>query len=255
MRVRVRYFAMQRQQLGRREEVLELPVGATIGEAWQRLVAANDVLAPASGFVRFARNGRYAGTDEPLADDDELALIPPVAGGEGSDSDGRLSQPAPHLELTGEPIDDARIAAIVGGVASSTDGAVAIFIGRTRETPGTPAPGQEAEAALHAGRAVEALEYEAFEPMALAEMGRIAAEIASDLGVERLSIVHRTGTVTVGEISVAIAAAAPHREAAFDACRYAIEELKARVPIWKSERFADGAVWLGAPARHGPEGG
>jgi molybdopterin converting factor small subunit len=79
MEVRVRYFAMQRQQLGRRDERLELGDGATIGDAWARLVETHDVLAPAGETIRFARNGRYAGAHEPLADGDELALIPPVA--------------------------------------------------------------------------------------------------------------------------------------------------------------------------------
>jgi molybdopterin synthase catalytic subunit len=140
-------------------------------------------------------------------------------------------------------------------VPTDADGAVTLFVGRTRVTPGTPAPGQEEAAARHAGRSVEALEYEAFEPMALAELGRIADEIEERFGVTGLAIVHRTGEVAVGEVSVAIAAAAAHRGAAFDACRYAIEELKARAPIWKSERFADGSVWLGAPARDGPHDG
>ena len=129
----------------------------------------------------------------------------------------------------------------------------ATFVGRTRETPGTPAPGQEAEAARFAGQRVEGLEYEAFEPMALAVLETIADEIAARFDVRRLAIVHRVGAVAVGEVSVLIVAAAPHRDAAFAACRYAIEELKARAPIWKAERFADGSVWLGAPARTGPE--
>jgi molybdopterin synthase catalytic subunit len=137
-------------------------------------------------------------------------------------------------------------------VGTDADGAVATFVGRTRETPGTPAPGQEAEAARFAGQRVVGLEYEAFEPMAIAVLEAIAAEILERYGVRRLAIVHRTGAVAVGEASVVIVAAAPHRDAAFAACRYAIEELKARAPIWKSERFADGQVWLGAPARTGP---
>ena len=91
--------------------------------------------------------------------------------------------------------------------------------------------------------------------MALAVLGQIADEIEARFGVRRLAIVHRVGEVAVGESSVLIVAAAPHRAEAFDACRYAIEELKARAPIWKAERFADGSVWLGSPARHGPEGG
>jgi molybdopterin synthase catalytic subunit len=85
--------------------------------------------------------------------------------------------------------------------------------------------------------------------MVLAVLSAIGKEIESRFGVHRLAIIHRTGTVPVGEASVVIAVAAAHRGAAFDACRYAMEELKARAPIWKSEHFDDGSVWLGAPAR------
>jgi molybdopterin synthase catalytic subunit len=90
--------------------------------------------------------------------------------------------------------------------------------------------------------------------MALSVLDDIADEIEARLGVRRLALIHRVGDVPVGASSVLIVVAAPHRAEAFEACRYAIEELKARAPIWKSERFADGSVWLGAPARHGPEG-
>ena len=141
---------------------------------------------------------------------------------------------------------------LADALATDVDGAVVGFIGRTRGTPGTPAPGQEAEAARHAGRAVESLEYEAHEPMALAMLGRVADEIAARFGVERLAIVHRTGEVPLGEPSVAIVAVSAHRDAAFEAARYAIDETKARAPIWKAERFADGHVWVGEIARDGP---
>ena len=139
-------------------------------------------------------------------------------------------------------------------VASAADGAVVAFVGQTRVSPGTPAPGQEAEAERFAGQVVTGLSYEAFEPMALSVLEDIADEIEARLGVRRLALVHRVGDVAVGASSVLIVVAAAHRAEAFEACRYAIEELKARAPIWKSERFADGSVWLGAPARHGPEG-
>jgi molybdopterin synthase catalytic subunit len=137
-------------------------------------------------------------------------------------------------------------------LASRAVGAVVAFLGRTRITPGTPAPDQVAEAARHAGRDVETLEYEAHESMALRILGDIADEIAARFGVERLALVHRTGDVPLGEPSVAVVAVSPHRGAAFDAARYAIDETKARAPIWKAERFADGHVWTGAPARSGP---
>jgi molybdopterin synthase catalytic subunit len=127
------------------------------------------------------------------------------------------------------------------------------FLGRTRSTPGTPAPGQEIEAARHAGRSVQALEYEAHPSMALATLAAIADEIEARFGVDRVAIVHRTGDVPLGDASIAVVAVAPHRDAAFEAARYAIDETKARAPIWKAERFADGHVWIGHQARMGPE--
>jgi molybdopterin synthase catalytic subunit len=129
------------------------------------------------------------------------------------------------------------------------------FLGRTRRSPGTPAPGQEAEAARHAGRSVDSLEYEALEPMALTVLGQIADEVADRFGVDRLAIVHRSGVVPLGEPSIAVVAVSPHRDAAFRAARYAIDETKARAPIWKAEQFEDGHVWIGQAARTGPAAG
>jgi molybdopterin synthase catalytic subunit len=123
------------------------------------------------------------------------------------------------------------------------------FTGRTRVTPWTPAPGQEAEAAQHAGRVVEELDYEAFEPMAIRVLDQIADEIEERFGVRRVAIVHRTGVVPLGDSSIVVVAVAPHRDAAFAAARYAIDETKARAPIWKAERFQDGVVWIGEAAR------
>jgi len=88
--------------------------------------------------------------------------------------------------------------------------------------------------------------------MALRVLATIADEIVDRFGVERLAIVHRTGEVPLGEASIAVVAVSPHRDAAFRAARYAIDETKARAPIWKAERFRDGHVWIGEPAREGP---
>jgi molybdopterin synthase catalytic subunit len=166
------------------------------------------------------------------------------------DGDGRRI-----LQLRETPITTTILAELTNALAVPEDGAVVGFLGRTRSTPGSPAPGQEAEAARHEGRAVESLEYEAHEPMALATLSAIADEIQARFGVDRVAIVHRTGEVPLGEVSIAVVAVAPHRDAAFHAARYAIDETKARAPIWKAERFADGHVWIGHQARTGPEEG
>lgn len=258
MRVTVRLFAMQRAQLGRSDIVLDLPSGADVASAWGALVALHPQLAAAGSSVRFARNRRYVDVDERLDEGDELAVIPPVAGGaEGDVSSGPPLEEAGaahpdrrrHLAVTAEPVSAVLLGRLREAVATPDDGAVAVFLGLARQTPGTPAPGQEAQAARFAGGLVTGLTYEAFEPMALDVLAEIADEMEARFGVRRVAIIHRVGEVGVGEVSVAIAVAAPHRGEAFDACRYAIEELKSRAPIWKSEHFADGSVWLGAPAR------
>ena len=282
LRIRVRLFAVQRELAGTREVPLDLPAGATIEDGWAALVARFPILAPGRPSVRFARNGEYAESTEALADGDELACIPPVSGGADSADEaypadtagaagstsatGRASVTGPPsatrpasatdadrpiriLELWAEPFPAALAEDLSARLATAADGAIVVFVGRTREWPGTPAPGQEAEAARHAGRTVDALEYEAHEPMALAILAQIADEIAERFAVVRLAIVHRTGVVPLGEASVLVVAASPHRDAAFAAARHAIDETKARTPIWKAERFLDGHVWIGAPAR------
>jgi MoaE-MoaD fusion protein len=247
VRVRVRMFAVQRELAGAREVPLELEAGATVESAWGALVAQYPILAPGRPSVRFARNGEYVDATERLEDGDELACIPPVSGGaSGEPAATRI------LELRAEPLGRTILADLTDRLATPGDGAVVGFIGRTRQTPGTPASGQEVEAARHAGREVEALDYEAHESMVLAVLAQIADEIATRFGVTRLAIVHRTGEVPLGEASIAIVACAPHRGAAFDAARYGIDETKARAPIWKAERFANGHVWIGEPARSGP---
>ena len=250
IRIRVRLFAMQREAAGRRELAVEVAEGAVVEDAWAAAVDAVPALAPGRSSVRFAVNGEYADSTQALADGDELACIPPVSGGSGEGSgEGR----AWILELRAEPFGAGLATELADRLATDEDGGVVTFIGRTRVTPGTPAPGQESEAARHAGREVDELEYEAFEPLALRVLGEIAAEIEARFGVARLAIVHRTGVVPLGEVSILVVAAAAHRGSAFDAARYAIDETKARAPIWKAERFADGHVWIGDVARTGPE--
>lgn len=136
-----------------------------------------------------------------------------------------------------EPLD---LAALVASVASPDAGAIASFLGTSRRT---------SHDAAKVEKAVETLWYEAYEPMALAKLRAICDEAERRFAATAVACRHRTGEVPVGEASVAIAVAAPHRAAAFDACRFVIEEIKRTVPIWKRERFADGAEWVeGTPA-------
>ena len=250
MHVRIRLFAIQRELVGAREVALELAEPASVEDAWAAMAERFPVLAPGRASLRFARNGDYADPGTALADGDEVAFIPPVSGGAGTTPpDANRTR---ILELRDGPLPASILADLEARLATDEDGAVVGFVGRTRVSPGTPAPGQEAEAARHAGRSVEALDYEAHEAMVGRVLGAIADEIADRFGVERLAIVHRIGVVPLGEASIAVVAVSPHRDAAFRAARYAIDETKARAPIWKAERFADGHVWVGEPARSGP---
>lgn len=142
------------------------------------------------------------------------------------------------VRLVDAPIDLAALTA-----TAPRDGALALFVGVVRDT--------------NAGRRVLRLEYEAYAEMALQELERIEAEARRRWPVSELRIVHRLGRLEIGEASVAVAAASPHRAEAFEACRFAIDTLKRTAPIWKKEFYADGEVWLEGPGEcgHGPAGG
>jgi molybdopterin synthase catalytic subunit len=236
---------MHREVVGMRQLTLELDAGATIEMAWAALVDLHPRLAAGREAVRFARNGEYAGTTEPLSDGDELACIPPVSGGSHAAPSGACS----ILELREASFGPEILVELIERLGSDEDGGVAAFLGRTRRTAGTPAPGQETEAQRHVDESVAGLEYEAHDAMVERVLATIAEEIEERFGVRRLAIVHRIGSVPLGEVSVAVVACAPHRDAAFRAARWAIDETKARAPIWKAERFASGRVWVGEPAR------
>lgn len=138
------------------------------------------------------------------------------------------------IEIVEHTIDATAVASSVGRAAS---GAVVTFVGTTRDH--------------HEGRRVTRLEYEAFVPMALRELERIAATAREQWPVEAVAVVHRIGVVPVGEASVVIAVSAAHRDAAFTACRFVIDRLKQVVPIWKKEHYEGGEIWIGAQSGPG----
>jgi molybdopterin synthase catalytic subunit/molybdopterin converting factor small subunit len=213
MLVLARCFAILRELSAERTE-LRLPERATIDDVWAALAARYPGLSPHRPYVRAARNGAYAGWQQVLADADEVAFLPPVSGG-----------------ATRTAIVDARIdqAALESGLADDGQGAVVTFVGRARNRADD-------------GREVLELEYEAYGPMAESVLAEIAAQAAQDWQAS-IGVVHRVGVVPIGEASVVIVAAAPHRDAAYRASRFVIEAIKERLPIWKRERFADGTEW------------
>ena len=220
MRIHVRYFAYFREQLGRSREWVDVPEGTDLAALWQLCAADHPQLAAHWDAAVVAINGEYVARDAAIHEGDEVSFLPPVSGGAG------------RCSLTAEPLDSA---ALEASVAGSRHGAVVTFLGIVRETSPT-------------GKQVEYLEYEAFEGMAEREMERIADEIEARWPGSAIAMVHRTGRLEIGEASVAISVATPHRGAAFEACRHAIDRLKETVPIWKKEVFADGSQWVGMGA-------
>jgi molybdopterin synthase catalytic subunit/molybdopterin converting factor small subunit len=245
MRIGVRLFARQREIAGESHLDLEVSDGGSVEQAWQALVSIHPALASTKKYVRFARNGTYATLDEALIDGDEVACIPLLSGRDDGE-DGALVR---NLVISPDPIDTETLRSFEAAVATPVDGAVVLFVGRTRETPRAHAPGEDEEAERHAGHRVVEIDYEVDEAMAARIVEEIAGEIETRFGVRRLAVVHRVGTVPLGDATVAIAVASPHRSEAFDACRYAVGEFKARTPIRKSERFDDGSVRVVEPAQ------
>lgn len=235
MRIAVRTFAAYRQAIGQGELSLDLPAGTTPGQVWSTLVERYPDLRRFPPPARFAVNDAFVGPEHTLAEQDEVALIPPVSGGDDGVSDAGAEAGSISAEirvgLTRQPID---AAALVASVNDPRGGAVMLFCGTVRE---------------HSrDRHVQFLEYEAYQALAEREMRRIAEEAARRWPVLHLAAVHRLGHLNVGETSVAIAVSAPHRADAFAAARFVIDTLKQTVPIWKKEVWGDGEEWIGSGA-------
>lgn len=213
MKIRLLAFASAGDALGATEMDLELAEGSRVADLRSRLDREHPKIIPFWPRLAVAVNGRIVSPEEPLRDGAEVALLPPVSGGTDE----------PRAALVDGPIDTGRAVAAVSGPGR---GAVVVFLGTVRNQ--------------HAGRTVEKLTYSAYRAMALEGLRRIVADLEAGHQDLRAAIVHRLGEVPVGEPSVVIAVASPHRAAAYEASRTALERLKAEIPIWKREHYADG---------------
>jgi molybdopterin synthase catalytic subunit/molybdopterin converting factor small subunit len=207
--VRVRLFAGLRERAGRGERSVQLPDGSVAGDVWAALELGDE---PAG--LAYAVNRAYVDRSRPLADGDEVALIPPVSGG--------------SFRLTSDPIDPS---AVVAEVEDERAGAIATFVGTVRRES--------------RGRTVLRLEYEAYDEMAENVMADLGAQLEAKYDLCAVAITHRTGICVPGEPSVAIAVSAPHRQDALAACTEAINTLKQTVPLWKKEVYEGGEEWIG----------
>ena len=209
VQVRIRLFAGLRERAGTGTRMLDLPDGASLGDVWPELGLGDEPPG-----LLYALNKRYSDKGAPLSAGDEVALIPPVSGGD--------------FRLSDEPLS---LDAVVREVARDEAGAVASFLGTVRNRS--------------RDRDVLYLEYEAYEGMAEEMMEELARELTGRHDLLAVAIHHRVGRVEIGEASVAIAVSSAHRAAALAACREAIDTLKGTVPLWKKEVYAGGEEWIG----------
>ncbi len=220
MNVRIIYFAAARDLAGCTDEALMHPARAlTLAEFVSWLGEQRPRLAPYLARMRFALNGEFADSEARIGDGDEVAVLPPVAGGDGS---GVLAE----VRVAPLSVDE-----VLAAVRHASAGAVALFLGVVRDH--------------HEGQPVQRLDYEAYRELAEKEMHRILEALTAAHAGVRLAALHRVGELAIGDIAVIVAASAAHRGEAFAACRAAIDQIKERTPIWKREWAPDGsALWV-----------
>ena len=226
MRIRVLLFGQLKDIVGKPEETLELASGASLADLVADYGHRFAQFQPLAGSIACALNQEYAPASALLKDGDEVGLLPPVSGGVQTETETRLQLQSPHCAIVQERIATQKIA---DNLKAPEDGATVVFEGIVRNNT--------------RGRRTLYLDYEAYKPMAINEMEKLAQQALEQFKIRDVRVVHRLGRMEIGETSVLIVVSSAHRGAAFDACRWMIDTLKKTVPIWKKEYFADGAVW------------
>lgn len=227
MKVRVLFFGIAREITGFAQDSPNVAAGESVSGLFRQYAARFPRLDGIAASLVMAVNQEFSDPTHKLAENDEVAFLPPVSGGAGPWTQA-IEEPAGHFfALTREAIDARGIAQ---RLLRGQDGAVVSFEGVTRDNT--------------KGRPTLYLDYECYETMAIRVMAQIGRELAATHAIDRIAMVHRLGRVEIGETSVAIVVTAPHRKPAFEACAEGITRLKKLVPIWKKEHFEDGAVWV-----------
>lgn len=202
----------------------------TVKQLKDLLAAQHPHAAAAIEQAYVAKNQAYADLQESVSEEDELALIPPVSGGDGH-APKEATESSLEREFYAITTETISVERVTRKVIHPDHGASIVFVGTTRE--------------FTQGKRTVLLEYEAYAPMALRTMEQIGREIADRWPGTLTAITHRLGKVEISEISVVIAISSPHRGSCYEASRYAIERLKQIVPIWKKEIWEDGSEWKG----------
>jgi molybdopterin synthase catalytic subunit len=215
VRVTVKLFGAVREAVGAKDLSLVLQEGSRVADVRDQLAADHPVFEAFGDRLAISVNLEIAGPTTALSDGDEVAILPPVSGGSG------------RCALLERPLD---VGATVARVTGPGMGGIVTFVGAVRD---------------HArGHSIRHLEYDSYPAMAEREMEKIVAQAERRWPGARIAISHRCGHLEVGDIAVVVAVAAPHRDEAFAACRFAIDTLKQTVPIWKKEVTTDGEYWV-----------
>jgi MoaE-MoaD fusion protein len=226
IKITLKLFGSLREAAGESVSEVELPAGSTVADLRQWLAKRNPQVEKLGARLAASINLEIADLESLLSDGDEVAFLPPVAGGDGA---GEAVDPGASRRCT---ISETALceAEVIARVEGPDTGGIVSFIGAVRD---------------HArGHSIEYLEYEAYPEMAEREMEKIADEAAVRWPGIRLAIAHRVGRLDIGDAAVVVVAASAHRAEAFEACRFAIDTLKVTVPIWKREVATDGAYWV-----------
>jgi MoaE-MoaD fusion protein len=224
MQVRVLFFGVLKDVVGRSSEALTLPEQATARDVIEHYEQRFSSLKGMLHSIAVSVNQQYVQPGDRLRAGDEVALLPPVSGGTTSQQNSRMVRD--RVAIVHEKINSA---SVLAEIKQPEDGAVVIFEGIVRN---------------HSrGRYTRFLEYEGYEPMARKELESLVVQARSQYQIREVAIIHRLGRLEIGETSVLIVVVSAHRSAAFEACRWLIDTLKRTVPIWKKEHFEDGAVW------------
>jgi MoaE-MoaD fusion protein len=227
MQVRLLFFATLKDIVGARQMQLEVPGGATIADVLTHLESSFPRIKDYRPVVLTAINEEYVDQNAQVEEGDEVAIFPPVSGGDVGSDLLTISRSSELYQITRDPIDAQSISR---QMLRPEHGAICIFEGVVRNN-------SKGKRTLH-------LVYEAYESMALKKLEEIGIFVRQAWDIGCIAMIHRLGHLDIGETSVAVIVTSAHRRAAFDACHYAIDKLKKVVPIWKKEFFEDGEVWI-----------
>lgn len=214
MKVRARFFGLYRELVGSNQTELEIDDNSNLAKFKQKLLTVFPQLSKFKEVMLLAVNSEYGTSEQKIKDGDEIAVLPPLSGGA-------------DVELTSSPIS---VEALAAKVKQNRHGALVTFTGTIRDN--------------NEGHKVLAMEYEAFDEMALKKLAEVAAEVRSRWQSVDIAISHRIGNLKVGDVALVVVVGSPHRKEAFEACQYAVDRIKEIVPIWKKETRENGEVWI-----------